>query len=310
MEEKVLQHRQVIRKAITDLRLLPNLRNYERARQDFAWAQVGAELAGLLGGGFNIAYEAVDRHALGSRKDHVAFRWIGRNGEERPCTHAELANLTNRFANVLLTLRLQKGDRLFILAGRIPELYVAALGALKRGVVVSPLFSAFGPEPIRTRLNRRRQGLGHDWSRHAQGGDPGARRGAHPLRYRQIRPRSTPRRCLLVYRRPRLGHGDFLWHPRAALARCDQRRRSGRLRRRALVLRQAGHATVRSPLRGGSASIISQIESGGSGMPTLPIQITFRNLQHSDAIEAKIRDRELGPQATTVHVIGKHHIVD
>ena len=75
--------------------------------------------------------------------------------------------------------------------------------------------------------------------------------------------------------------------------------------------RQAGHATVRSPLRGGSALVsFSQIESGGSGMPTLPIQITFRNLQHSDAIEAKIRDRELGPQATTVHVIGKHHIVD
>ena len=152
MEEKVLQHRQVIRKAITDLRLPPNLTNYERVRQDFAWAQVEAELAGLPGGGFNIAYEAVDRHALGSRKDHVAFRWIGRKGEEKPCTYAELAKLTNRFANVLRTLGLQKGDRLFILAGQIPELYVAALGALKRGVVVSPLFSAFGPEPIQTRL--------------------------------------------------------------------------------------------------------------------------------------------------------------
>jgi acetyl-CoA synthetase len=42
---------------------------------------------------------------------------------------------------------------MFILAPRIPALYVAALGALKAGVVVSPLFSAFGPEPIATRMN-------------------------------------------------------------------------------------------------------------------------------------------------------------
>jgi acetyl-CoA synthetase len=41
----------------------------------------------------------------------------------------------------------------FLLCGRIPELYVAALGSLKNGSVVTPLFSAFGPEPIKTRLN-------------------------------------------------------------------------------------------------------------------------------------------------------------
>ena len=65
----------------------------------------------------------------------------------------ELARLTNRFANVLRGLGVGKGDRLFVLAGRIPELYVAVLGALKNGTVVTPLFSAFGPEPIATRIN-------------------------------------------------------------------------------------------------------------------------------------------------------------
>ena len=50
------------------------------------------------------------------------------------------------------TLGVGRGDRLFVLAGRVPELYVAVLGALKNGTVVCPLFSAFGPEPIRTRL--------------------------------------------------------------------------------------------------------------------------------------------------------------
>jgi acetyl-CoA synthetase len=46
-----------------------------------------------------------------------------------------------------------KGDRLFVLAGRVPELYISVLGALKNGTVVSPLFSAFGPEPVATRIN-------------------------------------------------------------------------------------------------------------------------------------------------------------
>ena len=53
---------------------------------------------------------------------------------------------------MLRGLGVGKGDRVFILAGRIPELYIAVLGALKNGSVVTPLFSAFGPEPIKTRL--------------------------------------------------------------------------------------------------------------------------------------------------------------
>ncbi len=145
-------HRQIIRKSLADLRRPPHLADYEKLRAEFHWEKVRAELAGLPGGGLNLAYEAVDRHTSGPRQDHVAFRWINRKGEERTCTYAELARLTNRFAHVLRRLGVQKGERLFILAGRIPELYIAALGAFKRGVVVSPLFSAFGPEPIQTRL--------------------------------------------------------------------------------------------------------------------------------------------------------------
>ena len=62
------------------------------------------------------------------------------------------ASLTNRFANVLAGLGVGKGDLVCVLAGRIPELYVAALGTLKNRSVFCPLFSAFGPEPIRTRM--------------------------------------------------------------------------------------------------------------------------------------------------------------
>ena len=76
----------------------------------------------------------------------------GRSGDVRDYTYGQLAALTSRFANVLKSLGVGKGDRVFVLAGRIPELYIAALGTLKNRSVFCPLFSAFGPEPIRARL--------------------------------------------------------------------------------------------------------------------------------------------------------------
>jgi acetyl-CoA synthetase len=131
----------------------PNLDDYERVRVAFSWQAARAELAGLPGGGgLNIAHEAVDRHAQGARADHVAIRWLGKRGEVREYTYRTLRALTGRFANVLTGLGLQRGERVFTLLGRLPELYVTALGTLKHGGVLCPLFSAFGPEPIRARM--------------------------------------------------------------------------------------------------------------------------------------------------------------
>jgi acetyl-CoA synthetase len=131
----------------------PNLRDYAHARAQFSWAEARRELDGLPGGrGLNIAHEAVDRHAQGPRRHRVAIRWLGVNGQVREYTYGELSDLTNRFANVLRALGVGPGDRVYSLAGRIPELYVAALGTFKNRSVFCPLFSAFGPEPIRVRL--------------------------------------------------------------------------------------------------------------------------------------------------------------
>jgi acetyl-CoA synthetase len=131
-----------------------NMPFYEAARASFSWVQARAELDGLpRGKGLNIAYEAIDRHAAGARRDHVALRWISRDDEVKDFTYAEMRALTNRFANVLKGLGTGKGDRVFVLAGRIPELYVAALGTLKNRGVFCPLFSAFGPEPIWSRMS-------------------------------------------------------------------------------------------------------------------------------------------------------------
>ncbi|MCX7961475.1 MAG: acetate--CoA ligase [Burkholderiales bacterium] len=117
------------------------------------WQEARRALAGLPGGGVNIAYEAADRHAQGPRAGHVALRWLGAAGERREITYAELAALSSRWAQLFAARGVGKGDAVFVLCGRIPDLYGAVLGALKCGAAVSPLFSAFGPEPIATRVN-------------------------------------------------------------------------------------------------------------------------------------------------------------
>jgi acetyl-CoA synthetase len=135
--------------------VVPNLVDYAAARAAVSWAAARAELDGLPSGrGLNIAHEAVDRHAAGADGDKVALRWLRRGGCAEQATFAELRAATNRFANLLEALDVQPAERVFSLLGRVPELYITALGTLKHRSVFSPLFSAFGPEPIRQRLDR------------------------------------------------------------------------------------------------------------------------------------------------------------
>ncbi len=110
-------------------------------------------LDGLPDGGLNIAYEAVDRHVARGVGDRVAIRWLPRRGEPIDIDYAELARRTDRFAQVLADLGCDRGGRVATLLGRVPELYVAAIGTLKAASVYTPLFSAFGPAPIGQRLN-------------------------------------------------------------------------------------------------------------------------------------------------------------
>ena len=126
--------------------------DFEAERRQFSWDLARQSLQGLPGGGLNIAFEAVDRHAAGALHEHIAFRFVSRTLPALELSYGELARQTNRFANVLQRLGVGKGGRVFVLSGRLPELYIAVLGALKNGCVVTPLFSAFGPEPIATRM--------------------------------------------------------------------------------------------------------------------------------------------------------------
>ncbi|MBX9792635.1 MAG: acetate--CoA ligase [Pirellulales bacterium] len=144
---------EAIVKSPRDWAVEPNLREYDEARRRFSWSQARADLVGPEPGrGLNIAHVAVDRHAAGPAGDCLAIRYLAKSGAVEDVSYNRLRALTNRFANVLKSLGVAKGDRVYVLAGRIPELYLAALGAWKHGSVFCPLFSAFGSEPIRARL--------------------------------------------------------------------------------------------------------------------------------------------------------------
>jgi acetyl-CoA synthetase len=143
---------EIIRKNPADWHVRPNLVDYEAACATFSWEAARAQLDGLPGGaGLNIAHECVDRHCNGSG-DRVALRWLDREGRAHDYTFARLRELTNRFANALRGLGVGKGDLVCALLRRVPELYIAAIGAWKNRSVFCALFSAFGPEPIQVRL--------------------------------------------------------------------------------------------------------------------------------------------------------------
>jgi acetyl-CoA synthetase len=139
----------VVTKNHRSLAARPNLLDYEKACSAFSWEELRRELDGLPEGrGLNIAHEAVDRHAAGGR-DRLAIRWLGREGAAADFTFGDLLEQTNRFANVLLALGIGRADRVFALAGRIPELYITALGRSRTGVSSAP----FSPRSARNRYS-------------------------------------------------------------------------------------------------------------------------------------------------------------
>ena len=149
---------EVIHKTPHDYRVRPNLTDYQFARAHFHWSDVPSLCEGMGPGRCNIAYAALDRQTAGPNATRTALRFVTERPWDgaittRDLSYAELGRLAGRFSSALRSLGINKGGRVFTIMGRIPELYIAMLGALRNGSVVSPLFSAFGPEPIATRVN-------------------------------------------------------------------------------------------------------------------------------------------------------------
>jgi acetyl-CoA synthetase len=134
----------------------PLIGDYEERVRSFTWGEARAWLAPEPGDRLNIAYQAVQRHVDAGRGASVAVRFLDRGRQRTERTYAELADATAQFAAVLTAVGVGRGDRVCTLLPRSPELFVTALGTLWNGSVYCPLFPAFGPEPVRQRLD-----LGH-----------------------------------------------------------------------------------------------------------------------------------------------------
>ena len=104
------------------------------------------------GAAMNLVHCLLDRHLAEGRSDRPALRWLGHRHVRRDITYGELNEQAARAACVLRDHGVEPGDVVAVMLPRIPELYIAALGAWKVGAVFCPLFASFGPGPVKSRL--------------------------------------------------------------------------------------------------------------------------------------------------------------
>ncbi len=107
----------------------------------------------FVGGTLNVSYNCLDRHVLAGRGDKVAFHFEGEPGDTRTVTYAELLDETQRFANVLKSLGVAKGDRVNIYLPMIPEAAVAMLACARIGAAHSVVFGGFSAQSLSDRIN-------------------------------------------------------------------------------------------------------------------------------------------------------------
>lgn len=128
-----------------------NLPDYDAAREEFSWDDIYADADWDAPDEFNIGHEVCDCHADGSGR--VALQYAGIDGERETLTFDDLAERSNRFANLLENEGIERGDRVFTYLPRIPAHYVAIVGTLKRGAVFGGINERFGPDGISYRLD-------------------------------------------------------------------------------------------------------------------------------------------------------------
>lgn len=107
----------------------------------------------FVGGELNISYNCIDRHLTTWRKNKAAIIWEGEPGDSRTITYLELHREVSRFANVLISLGVTKGDRVAIYMPMIPELPIAMLGCARIGAIHSVVFGGFSAEALKDRVN-------------------------------------------------------------------------------------------------------------------------------------------------------------
>lgn len=106
----------------------------------------------FIDGETNVAYDAVDKNAIGKLAMKEAVIWEADDGEVRKLTYSQLSTETDQFAHGLLRLGVRKGDRIVLYLPMVPETVVAMMGAVKIGAIVVPVFSGYGADAVATRI--------------------------------------------------------------------------------------------------------------------------------------------------------------
>ncbi|HAN06867.1 MAG TPA: acetate--CoA ligase, partial [Acidimicrobiaceae bacterium] len=107
----------------------------------------------FVGGRLNVSYNCLDRHVHAGRGEKVAFHWEGEPGDTRTLTYSDLLKDVSKFANVMKSLGIQKGDRVCIYMPMIPELAIAMLACTRIGAAHSIVFGGFSADSLSDRIN-------------------------------------------------------------------------------------------------------------------------------------------------------------
>ena len=97
-------------------------------------------------------HNALDKHAQSGRQQQPAVIWEGETGVIQTLTYAQLAAETNRLANALKALGIQRGDRVGVFLPMIPAVVIATLACSKIGAIFTPIFSGYAAGAVASRL--------------------------------------------------------------------------------------------------------------------------------------------------------------
>ena len=106
----------------------------------------------FVGGKINASYNTLDVHQA-DNANKPAILWEGENGETRTVTYRELYLDVCKFANILKSLGVKKGERVTIYLPMVPELPVAMLACARIGAVHTVVFSGFSATSLRDRID-------------------------------------------------------------------------------------------------------------------------------------------------------------
>ncbi len=107
----------------------------------------------FVGGQLNLSYNCLDRHVAAGRGDKAAILWEGEPGDGRTLTYQQLLTEVSKFANVLKSLGVRKGDRVALYMGMVPELAIAMLACARLGAPHTIIFGGFSSQSLVDRIN-------------------------------------------------------------------------------------------------------------------------------------------------------------